>query len=212
MKILQLPPISDFQTNCYLVVCENNDAVLIDAADDADFIMNFAKNNNCIIKKILLTHGHCDHIAAVEEIYRKTNCEIVIHKADAKKFQNPVENLTAYFGLPEINVKLPLTEVCDGDKVALNELTFDVIHTPGHTSGCVCYVCGGAMFCGDALFRLSIGRTDMPDGDMDTYVNTLKKFCKMEENYDVYAGHMEKTTLDFERKFNPYLKQLAKEI
>lgn len=205
MKIIPIGPISVFGTKCYLVVSENNNAVLVDAPDEAEYIVDVAKKNNCNIKKILLTHGHCDHIGAAAQIKKMTDCEVYIHEDDAKKLSDPVGNLTSFFGLMTVEKVSEYTTVREGDKITHDEMTFEVLHTPGHTSGSVCYLVDDVMFSGDTLFNLSIGRTDMPDGSMSTLSKSLKKLCEIKKNYTVYPGHMDKTTLDFERENNPYL-------
>lgn len=205
MKIIRLKPLSPFSTNCYLVVSEKGNAVLVDAPSDSDYIIETANNNNCTIKKMLLTHGHCDHIGAMADIVKKTGCEVYIHKNDEAKLSSPWENLTAYFGLEYIETVREVKTLEDGDIIALDELQFEVIHTPGHTGGSVCYVIGDVMFSGDTLFNLSIGRTDMPDGDYRTLFQSLHKLFELPKDYTVYPGHMDKTTLSFEKSNNPYI-------
>lgn len=205
MKIIRLKPLSVFGTNCYLVISEKNNAVLIDAPSDGEYIVNVAKENNCEIKKILLTHGHCDHIGAVAEIVKLTDCDVYIHEDDEKKLTDPVGNLTAFFGLLPVERIREVKTVKDGDKISLDELEFSVLHTPGHTSGSVCYLISDVMFSGDTIFNLSIGRTDMPDGSYSTLARSLKKLCEIEKDYTIYAGHMDMTTLQFEKQNNPYL-------
>jgi len=205
MKVIPIGPISAFGTKCYLVINEKNNAVLVDAPDEAEYILNIARKNNCTIKKILLTHGHCDHIGAAAQLQRMTDCEIYIHENDAKKLSDSMGNLSEFFGLMTVERVSDFKSVKDGDKIILDELEFEVIHTPGHTSGSVCYTVEDTMFSGDTLFNLSIGRTDMPDGSMSTLSQSLKKLREINKNYIVYPGHMDKTTLDFERENNPYL-------
>ncbi len=205
MKIIPIGPISVFSTKCYLVVSKNNNAVLVDAPDEAEYIVDVAKKNNCQIKKILLTHGHCDHIGATAQIQKMTACEVYIHEDDAKKLSDSVGNLTSFFGLMTVETVNDYETVKEGDKITLDEMTFEVLHTPGHTSGSVCYLVEDIMLSGDTLFNLSIGRTDMPDGSMSTLSKSLKRLCENDKNYTVYPGHMDKTTLDFERENNPYL-------
>lgn len=204
MIIKELKPLSLFSTNSYLVISDEGNAALIDAPDDAKYILKFASEQGCKITKLLLTHGHCDHISAASEIQSATNCEIYIHELDEKKLNDPVGNLTAYFGLEGITPPRSVKTVSDGDIITLDEIEFKVFHTPGHTSGSVCYICGDVMFSGDTLFNLSIGRTDMPDGSYATLSKSLEKLKNLPENYTVYPGHMEKTQLDFEKRNNPY--------
>lgn len=204
MKILKLKPLSAFRTNCYLAVSEKNNGVLIDAAQDADYILDFAKENGCEIKKILITHGHCDHIGAAAKIQQETGCSIYIHKDDAAKLSDERLNLSLYLDVPAVERVRSFDEISDGDKIILDELQFQTVHTPGHTSGCVCYICDDVMFSGDTLFYLSVGRTDMPDGSARVLSQSLKKLFSLEKDYTVYPGHGESTSLDFEKKNNPF--------
>ena len=206
MKVYKLKELSAFGTNCYLVVSEQGNGALIDAPDEPEYIINFASEKGCQITKILLTHGHCDHIGAAGTIQKKTNCKVYIHENDKEKLYNDVGNLTAFFGLNDIIAPTNIILVNDGDQIELDEISFEVIHTPGHTSGGVCYVSENEMFSGDTLFRLSIGRTDMPDGNYSTLAKSLEKLSKLKKNYTIHPGHMEETHLDFEKQNNPYLR------
>lgn len=205
MIIRQLRPLTDFETNSYLVISEKGNAALIDAPGCGKYILDAAGEYGCTITKLLLTHGHCDHIGAAAYVQEKTGCQVYIHKADEAKLSDPVGNLVEYFGLESIAPPKNVVGLSDGDEIQLDEIVFRVMHTPGHTSGSVCYIAENAMFSGDTLFNLSIGRTDMPDGDYKTLAASLVRLKELSGSYDVYPGHMGSTTLDYERRCNPYL-------
>ena len=187
MKIYRLKPLSVCETNSYIVASEENNCVLIDAPADPDYILGEIESHGLTLKKIFLTHGHFDHIGAVADLVDRTGCEVYIHIMDKPK-------------------------LTDDAILKLDELEFDVLETPGHTSGSVCFICGMNMFSGDTLFSRSVGRTDMPDGSSTALMKSLMKIADLGGNLTVYPGHMNVTTLDAERKYNPYLRQAAEAL
>lgn len=209
MKISYFTSDNAFGTNCYIVISEQNNAVLIDAPQaDTDALEQLEKQG-VKIKKILLTHGHCDHIESLAFLAEKYGAEVYIHKLDEPKLYDDFLNLSEYFGglysSPIQHFKTAKT-VEDGDIITLDELEFKVIHTPGHTSGSVCYIVNDVMFSGDTLFKQSIGRTDMPDGDTNTLMSSLKRLEKIEGDYLLFPGHGGSSRLSIERANNPYMK------
>lgn len=206
MKIIKLKPLSICGTNSYIVVGEHGNAVLIDAPDDADYILSELKSNNFTLKKILLTHGHFDHIGAVAKLAKETGCDVMVHELDLSKLSDIKGNLISHFGLNKFNEYKGAESFKDGDKISVDELEFKVIHTPGHTSGSVCFVIEDCMFSGDTLFARSIGRTDMPDGNTMLMMKSLRKLSELKDNYTIYPGHMSVTTLENEKKYNPYMR------
>ena len=114
--------------------------------------------------------------------------------------------LISHFGLNRFNEYKDAKSFKDGDKILVDELEFKVIHTPGHTSGSVCFVIGDCMFSGDTLFARSIGRTDMPDGNTTLMMKSLGKLAELKDNFTIYPGHMSVTTLENEKKYNPYMR------
>lgn len=205
MQIYTLRPLSVCATNSYIVAGEQGNAVLIDAPDNAGYILSEIEGRGLKLKKILLTHGHFDHVGAVAELAEKTGCEVYIHEADLEKLTDDRKNLVGDFGGSMKHYSRAIA-FKDGDVITMDELEFKVIHTPGHTSGSVCFVCGDSMFTGDTLFAGSMGRTDMPDGDITAMIASLRKLANIKEDYNVYPGHMGTTTLEDEKYFNPYLK------
>ncbi len=211
MKIITIPPQGIFAVNCYLVVSEAGNAALIDAPEGAERILAAAEKNGVKIKKILLTHGHCDHIESLAELASAAGAEVYIHEMDAGKLTDSYTNLSEFFSEYLENPATPYGDaVClsDGDTVELDELKFTVLHTPGHTSGSVCYIIDDVMFSGDTLFKNSIGRTDMPDGNQITLFESLKRLEDFRGEYGDYrllSGHGSETTLMREKNNNPFL-------
>lgn len=211
MKIITVPPQGIFAVNCYLVVSEAGNAALIDAPEGAERILAAAAKIGVKIKKILLTHGHCDHIESLAELASATGAEVYIHELDAGKLTDSYTNLSGFFsGYLEKPAEPYRGAIClsDGNTVKLDELTFTVLHTPGHTSGSVCYIVEDVLFSGDTLFKNSIGRTDMPDGDQITLFESLKRlegFRGEREDYRLLSGHGPETTLMREKNNNPFL-------
>lgn len=214
MNILQLPPLSQFGVNSYLITAENMNGVLIDAPMGGEYILKEIREKGIHLKKILLTHGHCDHIASCAEIARATGAEVYIHSADLKKLSNDVTNLSQYFSLPPVDPVSSAKTVEDGEIIVQDELEFEVLHTPGHTSGSVCYILGDNMFCGDTLFKRSMGRTDMTDGDEDVMTDTLAMLYDFDTktDYKLFSGHGENSAMSQERANNPYMKYAYKHI
>lgn len=192
-----------YRTNTY-IVCDSNTAgcAIIDPACEAQTILARVRALGLTVDAILLTHGHFDHVGAVEELVKATGCKLWMSEGDWSQFKNPV---TAYF-YPIANCDFTEVRFCEHDEIIhAGGLTFTVIASPGHTYGSVCFVCGDAIFSGDTLFAGSCGRTDLPGGDPEALRASLDYLSELSGNYTVYPGHGESTTLAEEKKFNPYL-------
>ncbi len=198
-----------FSANCYLVKDEETgEALLIDPGSYGERQKEYIKAQGIEnLKYILLTHGHFDHMIGVERFRNAFGGEVVIHQADADKISSAVGSLYSRFEreIPFASATADI-KVKDGDKLSFGGGEIEVIHTPGHTKGGVCYKIGDVLFTGDTLFKDSIGRTDFPDSDGNEMLSSLKKLSAIEGDYKVYPGHESATTLDFERKYNRYLK------
>jgi len=200
MKIHTLP-LGAYQTNCYIIQNGENCAI-IDPGYEPDTILGFLSKHGLTADAILLTHGHFDHVGAVEKIVEKTGCALWMCEGDWSQRISP---LTSYF-YPIANCDFTEVQFCEeGQEISAAGLSFRVLETPGHTHGSVCYLCGDAMFSGDTLFAGSCGRTDLPGGDWNTIQESLQRLAALEGSYTVYPGHGDSTTLAAERQYNPYM-------
>jgi len=193
----------------YLVFDElSRDGVIIDTPlESSSIFFDEINKNNINLKSILLTHTHWDHTADAYLIKNRTNAEIYVHKADEYRLTDPINHMV--WQLP---IKLVPTQpdkyLADGDTINCGSLKFDVVHTPGHTEGGVCFInrTEKVIFAGDTLFKMSIGRVDLPGGNYDQLINSInEKLMKMPDDFTIYSGHGEFTTIGFERRNNPYL-------
>ncbi len=188
-------PLGDYMTNCYILrQADSSKCCVIDPGYHAEVILGYLEQNGLTAEVILLTHGHFDHVGAVKDLAAELDCDVYISDRE--------------LSLPPMitNGKLYYTHTYDaGSELKLAGLTIRVIPTPGHTPGSVCLLTEDALFSGDTLFAGSCGRTDLPGGSQPDIAASLKKLAALPGNYRVFPGHGSDTTLDAERKVNPYL-------
>ena len=206
MRVFRLKPLSFCDTNCYIVASNEGNAALIDAPDDAEYILEQLDVYGLTLKMILLTHGHFDHIGAAADLQQQTGCEVYIHTDDLFMVKNTEASKGGFPGIGNIKSVENVIPVTEDMVIKLDEIEFDVLHTPGHTPGSVCYITGNVMFSGDTLFARSIGRTDMPGGDMDKMEQSLLKIKDLGGDLTIYPGHMNITSLETEKRVNIYLR------
>ena len=187
-----------YQTNTYLVINEN-DVIIIDPVSKADRIQSLLKDNESIVG-ICLTHGHFDHIGAVDDLVNIYHCPVFIHEKDFELTQDPEKN---YSQTKKIKLKSKITFYSDIMRV--KSLDFEVLHTPGHTQGSVCLKFEDNLFTGDTLFKGSIGRTDLYSANPQEMKQSLRLLRSLNENYKIYPGHESATRLFDELKRNPDL-------
>lgn len=187
---------------------ETKEAVVIDPGNEADVIIEFINKNKLKVQAILLTHGHFDHIGAVEEIKDYTGALTYCHELEKDLIENPNLNLSKRMVGKEISVKVDKF-FKDGDIFEFGPTYLKVIHTPGHTTGGICLYDENRnlLFTGDSLFKNSIGRTDFPGGNKDELVNSLKtKILVLPKDTIIFPGHNVNSTIEEEMASNPYLK------
>lgn len=190
---------SPIGTNTYLV-SENGRGILIDVGSDGEDLYLYALKEGITLEAVLLTHGHFDHANGCAELQQK-GIKIYIHEADAEKLYT-YKGMAAFAGV-KLNVFKADEFVEDGETLSLMGKKINVLHTPGHSKGSVCYVIDDSVFCGDTLFCGSYGRYDFYDGDLNELKNSAKKIFSLNGDYKLYPGHGEFSTLDEERKTNP---------
>lgn len=186
--------------NTYVIINDNK-CIVIDPGGNYDKIMNVIGDNE--VCAVLLTHGHFDHIGAVNKFYEK-GIDIYIHKDDELKLSNQ-KSLAASFGLAIEDSKA--TKLIDHDcELSIAGLAVKVLHTPGHSAGSVVYIIDDNIFSGDTIFYGSYGRTDFSDGDFYSMKKSIiDKIFSLNGEYNIYPGHEDFTTLSYEKMNNPIL-------
>lgn len=192
MKVLHRPA-GALGTNTFLLIGENGLAAAIDPADGADRTLALLAQHGATLTHILLTHGHYDHVGAVQALREVTGARVLLNAADAKG-----------------NALFPFTGpdggFSDGAIIRVDsDLAFRVLATPGHSAGSVSFLCGDLLFCGDTLFAGSAGRTDFEDGDEGALRRSLARLADLPDETQVLPGHGPFSTIGEERVSNPYL-------
>ena len=193
-------------TNCYLIINkENKEALLVDPADNALRISNVIEENGCTLKAILLTHGHFDHIMALNDLKKRYNVPVYAHEEEEDVLKQSSLNLSGSIG--QIYTTQADVYVKDGEHLKLAGLDVIVLYTPGHTTGGVCYYFPEekVLMSGDTLFHCSIGRTDFPTGSMSQLVRSVKEqLFVLPDDVQVYPGHDSVTSIGYEKQYNPF--------
>ncbi len=205
--IIERITVGAYGTNCYIIACNRTKSgAVVDPGDEAERIMQAVEKHGLRIEYIILTHGHFDHIGALAKVRGRTTAKVAIHKKDAHMLQDPGKSLAAFVGNDYEKVYADMF-LEDGVVLELGDLRLEVIHTPGHTRGGICIKIGeDVLISGDTLFAGSVGRTDLPGGDFDTLIESIRtKILTLQQDTKVYPGHGIGTTIAREIKNNPFL-------
>ena len=203
MKI-KILPLGDIGVNCYLLTTEKS-AVVIDPgfySKNVEEFLNSNTNKECMI---LLTHCHFDHIGGAEQLRENTKVKIAIGELENEFLSNNSINLSSLFGQP-LNPFSADVLLKDNEVLTVGDINFNVIYTPGHTSGSVSYLADNVLFSGDTLFNQSIGRTDFPTGDFSVLSASIKKLYELDGEITVFPGHGDVTKISFEKMHNPFVR------
>ena len=195
-------------TNCYLLKLGDGKCVIVDIGEGAPVLLRRLETEKLTPCAILLTHGHFDHIAGVEQVREKFQIPVYLHALDVPMLSDRNANLAYWISDSPFQAVQAWQTVADGQTLTIAQKDFTLIHTPGHTPGGCCYYIASehVLISGDTLFQQSIGRTDFPGGSMSDLVRAVKeKLMILPEDTVVYPGHMGTTTIADEKRMNPFL-------
>lgn len=204
--IIKIIPVGPIMANCYILGCEETKkAIVIDPGDEPDRILMALAQSKFTVAYILNTHGHFDHVGGNKKMKEVTGAVLAIHEED-EPMLSQLSASAASFGLSAENSPAADQYLREGDTIRAGSMTLKVIHTPGHTRGGVCLYSPGYLFSGDTLFAGSIGRTDLPGGDYDTLISSIKtKLLPLPKDTIVYPGHGPESSIETESRINPFL-------
>jgi len=203
-------PVTAYQQNCSLIWCENtNKAAFIDPGGDIEVLLAQVDELGLQLEKILLTHGHLDHVGGAKQIATKLGLPIIgPHQADAFWLQS-LPKQAEMFGFAHVDAFEPEQWLAEGERITIGDVLLSVLHCPGHTPGHVVFYNekDAVVFVGDVLFQGSIGRTDFPQGDYDSLIASIKeKLLPLGDEIVFVPGHGPTSSLGHERKNNPFLQ------
>lgn len=189
----------NYPTNCYIIHDEDNNAVVIDPGYDKERIISRIEDNNLEVKYIILTHCHADHLGELESIMKYTNADVIIHGDDVDGLEDDEK---AHF--THLNVKQPkilrnrIKKVMDKEIIEAGNIELEVIHTPGHTSGCMCLLekSTDSLFTGDTIFADCYGRVDLKSGSIEEMKKSIDKIFNRFEDIIIYPGHEQSDNID----------------
>jgi hydroxyacylglutathione hydrolase len=199
-----------FETNCYLIWDPiSRHALVIDPGAPSEDLETAIVDERLRVTAIINTHGHADHIGGNFRVKSLTSAPLFIHENDQAMLQDDNLNLSAQFGYPLVSP--PADDLAhDGQQFILGRHQIEIYHTPGHTPGSICIMTDGYLLSGDTLFAASVGRTDLPGGNMERLIKSLQeKIIPLPSNTVIFPGHGPFTTLDREKKKNPFLVNLS---
>ena len=205
--------VGPLQCNCSVLGDEETrEAIIIDPGDEVERILAVLKKHRLTAKTIINTHAHFDHVGNCCELKEATGAEIWLHKADLAMYETAPRQaaLFAMYGVRPIRLMPVDQPVTDGDGIRIGKLAAQIIHTPGHTPGSLGLLVPGSsldkVFAGDTLFSGSVGRTDLPGGDFDRLLKSIReRLLVLDDDTEVWPGHGPKTTIGRERRSNPFL-------
>lgn len=212
---VEVVPVGMFMSNCIIVSCsKTSEGIVVDAGAEAETILYTVKNAGVKVKAVVSTHAHIDHVSALAEVADELKVPAYMHVDDYPVYER-VEAAAMMYGLEPPEQMEISKYIEDGETMRVGELTAEFVHAPGHSPGSVCIVFRDELpprvISGDVLFKGSIGRTDLPGGNFDVIMNTLKTvFLPLPDETVVYPGHGPETTIGEEKLTNPFLAPLTR--
>jgi glyoxylase-like metal-dependent hydrolase (beta-lactamase superfamily II) len=209
--IIETIAVGPLEVNCYLIASgPGKEAVVIDPGDEGEKILARVEAHRLTLKGILNTHGHFDHIGANGMLKKKTGAEIMVHEKDAPLLLVADEQ-ARLFGLASEPSPPADRLLADGDRIEAVDLSIQVLASPGHSEGGVCFLVDRALFCGDTLFAGSVGRTDLVGGSFRSLMQSIQeKILSMGDHIVLYPGHGPSSSIGKEKRTNPFILELGR--
>lgn len=204
---VEVLPVGALQVNCIVLGSDTGQAWVVDPGGNAGEIRRSLSRHGMQVALYVCTHGHVDHLAALDELLVTNPAPVCLHADDAAWAFTPVNSLPPVYPRPPARPPRLRTELADGMRLAEGGIAADVLHTPGHSPGCIClrFEPDSLLLSGDTLFADSVGRTDLPGGDRKALQVSLQRLMTLPSNTRVVPGHGPETTIGRERARNPYL-------
>lgn len=201
-----------FQENTFVLYDETKEAILIDPGNNSEVedeeLVDFLESNNLDLKKVVLTHAHLDHVFGLSFIESKYHLKALLHPGEETVLEQAI-NVAKMYGVPFRGQPKAGGFLTENDQLTFGNQTFEILFTPGHSPASICFYheVEKIVIGGDVLFLQSIGRTDLPGGDFDTLINSIKtQLFTLPDDVTVYPGHGPETTIGYEKGANPFLQ------
>jgi len=206
--ILQMLVVGPFGSNCYVVGSEKTkDGIIIDPGADAEGIVNAVRKLELKINLIVATHSHADHLGALGQVKEAFKAPFALHADEAATLPEVGKYISTLFGMRLPPLPTPDKLLNEGDIIKVGELSFKVLHTPGHSPGGISLAGNGVVFSGDTLFNYGIGRTDFPGSSYEALMESIRtKLMTLPDKTIVLSGHGPETTIGAERRGNPWAR------
>lgn len=200
--------VGPLEVNCYIIGDPGTkEAMVVDPGDEPDRIMERLRELGLTVKYLVCTHAHFDHVGALPELKKDTGAPIALHKDEIEIYQG-ARDMAAFWGYNIEALPEPDLLVQEGDKIRFGELSFEVLHTPGHSPGGICLYGNGVVITGDTLFAGSVGRTDFYGGDLNKLRESFRRLLELPEDTEVLPGHGPTTTIGIEKRENMFAEEL----